>query len=137
MSLADPNVADRFNALNIGEFDTWQFSYHGRQKVVLSLMDSERVFRTTSENVWSFYELQFNQIVGGQISVEGPAPGEILQWKAHRESELLAETLRNHAVLTHGEAFTHFELLCEQAKLDVIARDFFLTIVEKGTLERG
>ena len=53
-----------------------------------------------------------------------------------RESELLAEMLRPSKNMTRGVAFAHFELTCDEGELSVIARDFALTVVGKGTLVR-
>lgn len=131
------DVTNRFNALDINGFHASYFAYVAREKLVLQLEDSPRVFGTTQGTVYSYYELQFNRILGGWIEAEGPGLGEIKHWKAHRESELLAETLQNLEHLTYGDAFAHFELTCDRAKLDVVARDFFLTVVSKGTLTRG
>lgn len=133
MSLADYDVVDRFNALDIGGTYARYFTYQRQEKFILGLMDYESFLQATGDRVLNFYELQFNRILGGQINVAGPAPEDILQWRAHRKSELLAEMLRSRGQLTYGEAFVHFELTCAEAKLDVVARDFFLTVVSKAT----
>ena len=133
MSLADRDIVDRFNALDIGGTYALNFAYRARQKFVLLLMDGDRFLPTTEDSDSNFYELQFNRVLGGQINVAGPAPGDIIQWRAHRESELLAETLRNRAGLTYGETFVNFELTCEESKFNLVARDFFLTVVNKAT----
>jgi len=131
------DVTDRFNALDINGFDAEGLSFLARQKLIVRLNDFMRVYETTADLVSSEYELQFNRILAGRIEAEYPAPGPFIHCKAHRESDLLSETLRHREHLTYGEAFAHFELTCEYGKLDVIARDFFLTAVDKGTVERG
>ena len=131
------DVTDRFNALDINGFDAEGSSFLARQKLIVRLNDFMRVYETTADAVSSEYELQFNRILAGRIEAEYPAPGPVIHWEAHRESELLSETLRGREHLTYGEAFAHFELSCEYGKLDVIARDFFLTAVDKGTVQRA
>lgn len=125
------DVTDRFNGLDIEGFYAGGFTYEAGQKLVLSLTDAMRVYKTTQDNVSRFYELQFNRLLGGRIEAEGPdGLAKVLAWRAHRESAFLAETLRAREHLTYGEAFTHFELTCDHGKLDVIARDYFLTVVD-------
>lgn len=132
------DVTDRFNGLDIEGFYAGGFTYEAREKLVLRLSDAMRVYKTTQDKLSSFYELQFNRLLAGRIEAEGPGGlGKVTAWRAHDESALLAETLRAREHLTYGEVFAHFELTCDQGSLDVIARDYFLTIVEKGNLVRG
>lgn len=131
------DVVDRFNALDIAGFHALDFAYQKSEKLVMRLWDTDRVYRTIGAGETNDYELQFNRILGGRIEAEGVGPGKIERWRAHRHSDHLTETLRDREHLTYGESFVHFELACEQLRLDVIARDFFLTIVNKGTLGRA
>lgn len=131
------DVTDRFNALDIDGFNATGFSFDARRKLIVRLDDFERVYDTAADIVSNWYELQFNRLLGGWMEAEYPAPGPVLHWTAHRKSDLLRQTLRGHEHLTYGEAFAHFELVCEYGKLDVVARDFFLTVVDKCEVERA
>lgn len=130
------DLIDRFNALDIGGFYAGDFVYRASEKFVLHLTDFQRVYRTTSDDLCSDYELQFNWILGGTINAEGPEIGLVTSWEAFRKSEFLAEALKCGPP-SYGETFAHFALTCEHGKLDVVAHDFFFTIVSKSTLVRN
>ena len=131
------NVTERFNALDIKGFGASDFAFEARRKLVLELVDALQVLKTTRDSVASFYELQFNRVLDGRVEAEGPAPGKIRRWQAHRDSPFLAESLRRVEDWTYGERFAHFELVFDQARFDVVARDFFLTVLDKGPLDRA
>ena len=130
------DVIDRFNGLDISGFRTGRIAYVAREKLILQLSDAERVHDTTEDTLTRDYELQFNRVLDGQLDVDGPWFGKIQRSEAYRESELLAEALRRHHQLVRGEEFAHYRLIGEHGQLDVIARDFFLTVVDLLRLNR-
>ena len=130
------NVTDRFNALDISGFCASDVAFEARRKLVLGLVDALQVLKTTRDSVANFYELQFNRVLDGRVEAEGPSPGQIRRWQAHRDSPFLAESLRRGEQRGYGERFVHFELVFDQARFDVVARDFFMTVLDKGPLDR-
>lgn len=130
------DVIARFNALDIGGFYAGDFTYRGREKLEFGLTDADRVLRTGGGTVISDYELHFSRILGGCVEAEGGGLGEISHWKAIPESQELSATLERWKHLTHGDSFVHFNLAGDQGKADVIARDFFLTVVRRSVLVR-
>ena len=129
---ADSDVIDRFNSLEIGGFYARSLVCSMHEKLVLWLYGVTPLPESGEERITNFYELQFNRVLGGRIDIDGPFPGLIERWKAQADSELCSETLRKRQNLTYGEDFAHFELFCDRGKLDVVARDFYLTVVEKA-----
>ena len=130
------NVTERFNALDIKGFGAMGFAFEARRKLVLELFDALQVLKRTRDSVASIYELQFNRVLDGRVEAEGPSPGKIRRWQAHRDSPFLAESLHRVEDWTYGERFAHFELVFDQARFDVVARDFFMTVLDKGPLDR-
>ena len=126
------DVIDRFNSLEIGGCHALSVACSMHEKLVLRLFCHTPLPKTGEERISNFYELQFNRVLGGRVDTEGPFLGSIKRWSAQDNSELCSETLRMRRNLMYGESFAHFELFCHRGKLDVVARDYFLTVVGKA-----
>lgn len=121
------DAAKRFEALEILRYYALGMELRDGETFTLGLSDYPGVDPDAHRRHSRDYNLTFNMIVGGSISVQERSLGLIERWTAHLESPLIDEAA--HLAVHTDEDFVHFEVVGHAGRLDVVARDFSFAMV--------
>lgn len=128
-----PNLVDKFESLDIDGYWVSELRVQPRRTITIEIRDEIIPPELPSDNVISFYELQFYRVLDSIICATATPWFELItEHRAYADSDYLLERLERLKVSLNGDDnFFHFVVNFEKGKFEIIAGEFTFFRIER------